>query len=62
MGLHFQETQHEFNVNGQFNTETVATEESVVGNGAVDIGIGGGTRHGTVAIDAATNMDGQTEI
>ena len=56
MGLHFPETQHEFSVNGRFNTETVATEEFVVISGAGRIGIG------TVAIDAATNMDGQPEI
>ena len=59
-GLHFQETQHGFNVNGPFNTETVATEECVDGNGAVDIAIGGGgIHHGTAATDAAINMGGR---
>lgn len=59
-GLHFQETQHGFSVNGPFNTETVATEGYVDGNGAVDIVIGGGgIHHGTAATDAAINMGGR---
>ena len=61
-GLHFQETQHGFSVNEPFNTETVATEGCVDGNGAVGIVIGGGgIHHGTAATDAAINMVGQPE-
>ena len=55
MGLHYQETQHVFSVNGRFSTETVATVGCVVINGA---GIGG---IGIDAIGAGTNMAGRQE-
>ena len=51
-------------MNDRFNIETVATEECVDGNGAVDtvdigIGGGGGIHHGIAATDAAINMGGR---
>ena len=61
-GLHLQETQHGFSVNEPFNTETVATEGCVDGNGAVDGDIGGGMDIGIVAIAVATNMVGHDAI
>ena len=45
-----------------FNTENVATEESVDGNGAVDTDIGGGIQGGIAATVAAIHMAGRSEI